>query len=99
MNRMLRGALWVFEAMAIVLVVLLLALPIQDYAHREFTEWYVHPSPERLQKLRAKQQEEFRVRLKVAAPFAAAAVFVPFLIFRLRRVSTKSSLTPTQPQR
>ena len=34
MNRIWYGVLWVFEAVAIVVVALLLMLPIQDYVQR-----------------------------------------------------------------
>jgi len=68
MNRIWYGILWVFEVIAIAVVALLLLIPIQDYARREFSEWYLHPSAGTLRAFREKQSEEFRVRLSIAAP-------------------------------
>jgi hypothetical protein len=39
MNQVWYWVLWVFEVVAIVIVALLLMLPIQDYARREYQEW------------------------------------------------------------
>ena len=85
MKRGLYRALWVAEVIAILLFALALALPIQDYAMREYREYYRHPSPETLKAFREKQQQEFLVRLIVAAPFGAAAVLLPFVLFRRRK--------------
>jgi hypothetical protein len=73
--------LWILEIAAIVLAALLLMLPIQDYARREHMVWYLHPSEENMRALRAKQSEEFLVRLGIATPIAIAALL---LAFRLR---------------
>ena len=90
MNRIWYRVLWVFEALAIVAVTLLLMLPIQDYARREHQEWHLHPSPQTLRAFQEKQREEFLVRLSVAAPIATAALLVAFPLFR-RRPKPKGS--------
>jgi hypothetical protein len=78
--------LWTLEIAAIVLVALLLLVPIQDYARRAHITWYLHPSEENLRAFRAKQHEEFLVRLGLATPIAIAALV---LAFRLRSKSQK----------
>jgi hypothetical protein len=45
LNRALYFLLWVLEILLIVGLVLALALPIQDYALREFIAWQQHASP------------------------------------------------------
>ena len=84
MNRRWYRVLWVFEVIAIVIIALLLTIPTQDFARREFTEWYQHPSAETLRALRDKQHEEFRLRLSTATPFAIAALLLALPLFRLR---------------
>jgi len=84
MNRIWYGILWVFEVIAIAVVALLLLIPIQDYARREFSEWYLHPSAGTLRAFREKQSEEFRVRLSIAAPLATAVLLLAFPLFRRR---------------
>jgi hypothetical protein len=78
--------LWVLEIVAVLLVVLLLMLPIQDYARSEHQRWYLHPSTENWQAFQSKQREEFLVRLGIATPVAVLTVF---LGFRLRSRSRK----------
>lgn len=79
--------LWFLEIVAIVLVVLLLMLPIQDYARREHLRWYLQPTAENWQAFQAKQREEFLVRLGVATPIAIVAIF---LALRLRSKARKT---------
>ena len=86
-GRLWHAVLWGVEIIAIVLVALLVMLPIQDYARREHLRWYLHPSVENWQAFKAKQREEFLVRLGVATPIAVAAVF---LALRLRSRSHKN---------
>jgi hypothetical protein len=74
----------VVEIIAILIVIFVLTVPIQDYALREFKEWLSHPSPETLAAFRSKQQEEPRFRLMVSAPFVALAVLLAFPLYRLR---------------
>jgi hypothetical protein len=76
--------LWVVEVTLMAIVVLLLILPIQDYALREFKEWLSHPSPETLAAFRTKQQEELHVRLTTAVPFITLAGLVAFTLYRRR---------------
>ncbi|OLB29815.1 MAG: hypothetical protein DMG41_03040 [Acidobacteria bacterium] len=45
-NRALYGLLWVLEILAIVVLILVLALPNPDYAWRQSIEWQQHPSPD-----------------------------------------------------
>ena len=40
------GLLWVLEILAIVVLILVLALPNPDYAWRQSIEWQQHPSPD-----------------------------------------------------
>ena len=87
MNRTWYRVLWVVELTLIAIVALLLILPIQDYALREFKEWYSHPSPETLTAFRNKQQEESRLRITIAVPFVTLAVVLAFPLYRLRRKS------------
>jgi len=77
--------LWVFEAMAVVAVVFLPTIPVQDYAMREFKEWQRHPSIGTERAFRDKQREEPLVRLMIAAPFAATALLLAIPLYRLRR--------------
>lgn len=85
--------LWAFEVVAVVAVVLLLMLPIQDYARREHLEWYLHPSTETLRAFQTKQREEFLVRVGIAAPIATAAFFLALPLLRLRSKRRKSAGT------
>ena len=91
MNRVWYRVLRVFEVTAIVVVVLILIVPIQDYAKREHMQWYLHPSAETLRIFREKQHEESRVRLMIAAPIATAALLLAFPLFRLRSKLKKSA--------
>ena len=81
-NRISYGLLLVVEILTILFVVLLLMLPIQDYALREFKESLRNPSAETITAFRQKQEEEPRVRLAIAAPFAAAAILMAIPLFR-----------------
>ena len=61
--------LWVCEVVSIVIFAFVLTVPVQDYAMREFKEWYRNPSPDTLKAFRLKQEEESHLRLVTAAPF------------------------------
>jgi hypothetical protein len=76
--------LWICEVVSIVVFAFVLTVPIQDYAMREFKEWYRNPSPDTLKAFRLKQQEESNLRLITAAPFGIAALLLAFPLFRLR---------------
>ena len=90
-NRPWYRVFWVFEVVAILVVVFVLTVPIQDYALREFNKWYSHPSPETLKAFQEKRQEEFRLRLTIADPFGAAALLLAFPLVRFRSKSRKSN--------
>ena len=83
-NRAWYRVMWAIEITAILIVILVLTVPIQDYALREFKEWLSHPSPETLTAFRNKQEEEPRFRMIVSAPFVALAVLLAFPLYRLR---------------
>jgi hypothetical protein len=83
-NRTWYWVFWVFEVVAILVVVFVLTVPIQDYALREFKEWYSHPSPETLKAFQEKRQEEFRSRLTIAVQFGAVALLLAFPLIRFR---------------
>lgn len=87
MSRTWYRVFWVFEVLAILVVGFVLTIPIQDYALREFKEWYSHPSPETLKAFQEKRQEEFRLRLTIAAPFGAAALLLAFPLVKFRSKS------------
>jgi hypothetical protein len=76
--------MWVVEIIAILIVIFVLLVPIQDYALREFKEWRSHPSPETLAAFRNKQREEPRFRLIVSAPFVGLSVLLAFPLYRWR---------------
>jgi hypothetical protein len=76
MRRASYVVLWVAEVLAILAFFVALALPIQDYALREFIEWRQHPSSETYKAFIEKRREEGVVRLVIAAPFGIAAVFL-----------------------
>jgi hypothetical protein len=83
-GRPLRIVLWILEVFAIALMALILMVPTLDYARREHLAWYLHPSPETLSAFRAKQREEFLVRLGMASPVAVAALVLAVFLFRSR---------------
>jgi hypothetical protein len=86
-NRALYGLLWVLEILAIVVLILVLALPIQDYAVREFLQWQQHPSPETYKAFLEKRRQEHSVRLIIAVPFGVTAVLLTGPLRRYRRKS------------
>jgi hypothetical protein len=94
-NRNWYRALCVFEAVAIVVVIFALTIPIQDYALREYKEWQSRPSSETLRAFREKHDEEFQLRLIVATPFALAALLLAIPLFRFRPKSGKSNQPST----
>ena len=74
----------VVEIAAILLFVLILITPIQDYALTEFKAYMAHPSPETLEAFERKSDGEWRVHLIVAAPFAGVALMLGRFVFRKR---------------
>jgi hypothetical protein len=84
-NRTLYVALWVFEVLAIIGIVVAMALPIQDYALREFFEWREHPSPETYKVFVEKQKQERAVRFVIVLPFLATAVLLTVPLKKYRQ--------------
>lgn len=80
-------AFWLLEVVLVVAFFLLLAVPIQDYAMREFKEYVRHPSPQTLKAFGDKKQEETRLRQGMAVLIALVAVGVAIPIFWDRRGS------------
>lgn len=87
MNRALYALLWVLEILAIVGLVLAVALPIQDYALREFIEWQQHPSPETYTAFLEKRRQEQSVRFIFAVPLGVTAVLLSGPLRKYRRKS------------
>jgi len=75
-NRTLYVVLWVFEVLAIVAIVSAMALPIHDYALREFIEWREHPSSETYEVFIERQRQERALRFVIAVPFLITAVLL-----------------------
>ena len=84
-NHALYLTLWVFEVLAIVGLILALALPIEDYAFREFLQWKHHPSPDTYKAFLEKQRQEFTVRLILAVPFGVMAALLSGPLNKYRR--------------
>lgn len=85
---MKRSSYWTIftvESIVIGIVALILILPIQDFALREFGEWHRNPSERTLKAFQQKQAEEFYVRLAIAAPFAVVALLLARPLVRHRR--------------
>jgi hypothetical protein len=86
-NRALYGLLWVLEILAIVVLVLVLALPNPDYAMRQAIEWQKHPSPETYKALLEKKRQGIALRLVFALPFGVTAVLLTGPLRKHRRKS------------
>jgi hypothetical protein len=84
------GIFWILEALTIVAITLILLLPIQDYALREFKDWQRNPSPQTLKAFQDKRQSEVRLRMTVAVPFVALAVLLALPLFRSQPKSKAS---------
>jgi ABC-type maltose transport system permease subunit len=91
LSRISYSLLIVVEMLTIIVIALLLILPIQDYALREFKDYLRNPSSETSAAFRQKQQEEPRIRVAIAAPFGAAALLMAIPLFRHRQKSRKSN--------
>ena len=79
------SGLVVLEWVAILLFALVLIMPIQDYALREYETYIAHPSPQTLDAFHQKQRTEWQARLMIAVPFGAAAVLLARLAFLGRK--------------
>jgi hypothetical protein len=80
--------LWFLEISTIVALFLVLSVPIQDYAMKEYKEYSRHPSPETFKAFQDKKGEEPWVRRRIAIPIAALALGLAIPIFRIRRRRT-----------
>ena len=69
MKRGWYSVFWILELLTIAVLALILWLPIQDYALREFKDWQRNPSPKTLKALQDKRQDEVRLRLTAARTF------------------------------
>jgi len=78
-------AFWVLEIVAIIAIALVLVLPVQDFALREFVDWREHPSSESLEKFIAKQQQERVMRFIIAVPLGVTAVIVAGTLKKYRQ--------------
>ena len=85
MNRTLYVVLWVFEALMIVGLVLAFALPIQNYALREYIQWQQHPSPETYKAYLETQRLERAMRFVIAAPCGVTAILLTRPLKRYRQ--------------
>jgi hypothetical protein len=90
MKVMTYRALWTLEIVVGVTLLLVLMVPTQDYAMREFREYLRHPSPQTLQAFYDKKQEEVRLREKIAVPIGLVTVALAIPIFRNRRSRANS---------
>ncbi len=93
MKRGWYGVFWILELLTIAVLALILWLPIQDYALREFKDWQRNPSSQTLKALQDKRQDEVRLRLTAAVPFLALAVLLAFRLFQFR-AKPKASNSP-----
>jgi uncharacterized membrane protein len=84
---------WILELLTIAVLALILWLPIQDFALREFKDWQRNPSPQTLKVLQDKRQDEVRLRLTAAVPFLALAALLALRLFR-SRAKSKASNSP-----
>ena len=88
---MMYRTLWFLEVLLVAALVLVLLVPIQDYAMKEYREYLRHPSPETLKAFRDKASEEPRVRYKVAIPIGATMLVLAIPIFLIPRRRAKAS--------
>jgi len=93
MKRGRYSVFWILELLTIAVLALILWLPIQDYALREFKDWQRNPSPKTLKALQDKRQDEVRLRLTAAVPFLALAALLAFRLFQ-SGAKSKASKSP-----
>ncbi len=82
--------LWSLELVFIALFLLVLVLPIQDYAMREYKEYMQSPSAETRKAFEDKRQEELQVRRDGAILIAIAVSVLTILLYRNRPKSPVS---------
>ena len=83
--------LWFVEIVLVVLLALVLLVPVQDYAMREFKEYMQNPSPATLKTFQNKSAEESQLRLMIVIPLAAVVSTLTIPIFRIRNRSRRTS--------
>jgi len=84
MKRGWYSVFWILELLTIAVLALILWLPIQDYALRDFKDWQRNASPKTLKALQDKRQDEVRLRLTAAVPFLALAALLAIRLFQSR---------------
>jgi hypothetical protein len=84
LNRGWYSIFWILELLTIAVLALILRLPIQDHALREFEDWQRNPSPQTLKAFQDKRQDEARLRLTVAVRFVGLAVLLAIPLLRSR---------------
>jgi hypothetical protein len=77
--------LCIAEITLVVLLFLVLTLPDQDYALREYKEYRRNPSPTTLKAFQDKAQEETSFRLMISIPIGAAVLALAIPIFKIRK--------------
>jgi len=82
--------LWFIEIVLVALLFLVLVVPIQDYAMREYKEYLRYPSPATLKAFQDKAEEESRLRHEVAISIAAVVLILAIPIYRMRHRSPKA---------
>jgi hypothetical protein len=82
-------AFYVLEGLLLLVIVLILVLPIQDYSLTEFKEFYRHPSPQSQKAFLEKRQEEFQLRATIAVPLVVLATLLAVPLLRSRPKSSK----------
>ena len=85
MNRALYVILWVLEIVAIMAIGLVLVVPVQDYALREFIEWREHPSSETYKAFVERQKQERAVRFIIAVPLGITAIVLTVPLKKYRQ--------------
>jgi len=85
MNRALYVILWVLEIVAIMAIALVLVVPVQDYALREFIEWREHPSSETYKAFVERQKQERAVRFIIAVPLGITAIVLTVPLKKYRQ--------------
>jgi hypothetical protein len=93
MKRGWYSVVWILELSTIAVLALILVLPIQDYALREFKDWQRNPSRRTLKAFEDKRQDELRLRMTIAVPFIAFAASLACTLFR-SRPNPKTSNSP-----
>ena len=84
MNHIWYRILGMVEAVAILVILFALLVPVQDYTLREFKNWVEHPTPETLKAFQDKQREATQFRMTIAASSTTAAILLAFPLLKRR---------------